>query len=132
MKCLSVILILVLVTSMLFGCQNKKSHTVEEDGKYYLVLDNTTPESQNSSGIWPATSVEFDTLDEMVSDIKNANFTEEEMSQIRYFLKDENGRIRLFDFSKLYEPYHPEAIPDYDVIWQGDFYTWSSQSEVPI
>jgi hypothetical protein len=66
----------------------------------------------------------FSSYEEMVRRIKNGNFSEREAQMIkRWFPKDKNGSIRIFDVDAMYVPTLPEDSTVSEIYWKGTGYT---------
>ena len=119
---------------LLFGCQSNKKYYIEENGNYYLAIDNlpTVPSYDDFPGyinVLPP-GIFFDSIDEMRKRIRNADFDEDELREIARFDRDSQGRILMFDLSNIYVPYHPSAITGYKILWAGDHYEYSISSNI--
>ena len=118
---------------LLFGCQSASKHYIEENGRYYLVIDNlpAKPPVDNSGyGNALAAQIGFSSVDEMRKRIQSASFSEDELTEIARFDRDSQGRVLMFDLSNIYVPYHPSAITGYKVFWYGDSYGYRILSNI--
>lgn len=95
-----------------------------ENGKYYLSLPESIRDD-NTSGVSSselAPSVNFESLAEMVQDIKTGSFTDEELKMITRFKTDDTGKTYICDLSKLYDAYAPEPCALKEIMWTGENY----------
>ena len=118
---------------LLFGCQSASKHYIEENGSYYLVIDNLpakTPVDSSGYGEEPVALIRFSSVDEMRKRIQSASFSEDELTEIARFDRDSQGRVLMFDLASIYVPYHPSAITRYDVCWFGDYYRYDIYSDI--
>lgn len=124
-KCLTVFMALLL----LCGCASGGSRLVEENGNYYLVLQNRDEADDSSSGCELAPLVRFDSVAEMKRDIQTGSFTDHEWKQIARFQTDSDGRIQICNLAQLYEPVFPSTFSHYAVKWYGTGYYFTLSSE---
>lgn len=127
MKRLCFLLTLIILIGIFSGCQNTESHIIEKDGKYYFLSDDIPNRDANSSSSDSEVlaCVAFSSVDEMLTDIKTGNFTDDELYEIGKFERLDDGLVKLFDLNLLYEPYHPTAFENasrHKVFWYGDHY----------
>ena len=118
---------------LLFGCQSASKHYIEENGSYYFVLDDLPPKPPvDNSGYGNAlvARIGFTSVDEMRKRIRNADFDEDELTEIARFDRDSQGRVLMFDLSNIYVPYHPSAITGYKVFWYGNSYGYLISSNI--
>lgn len=95
---------------------------IEDGGNYYIHLENAVSHPYSDMCDRVIRYMMFDSVAEMVDDIKGGKFTQLESLLLQdNFPKDEEGRIPLFDMSDLYEPHLP-AIFSYYAIWYGPSY----------
>lgn len=134
MKNLLILALVCILTISVMGCSQTSKYYIEENGSYYLVLDNLpiVPSYDNVAALVNPLphGIYFDSIDEMRKRIQSAEFNEEELWNIAFFDQDSQGRILMLDLSKIYVPYHPSAITGYKIWWSGDSYEYSISSNL--
>lgn len=120
-------LFVFLLTCLLFACclsacNQAPTKVVKKNGQYYLKLNEKVISDRNirvdtTDGM--GLSIEFDTLDDMVKKIRSGDFTDHELSKILGNDFKRQGMVDLFDLDHMYQPYHPDGIADYTVVWRG-------------
>lgn len=120
---------LFLVVCLLAGCSAGDTtgdplhyELLVEDGQYYLRFSAKDPYRNPSVNEYNIAELKFESMAEFVYDVRNNNFTEDEIRIIRNFSKDKEGRIRICDLSDLYEPITPSDLNTPTVSWTGRYY----------
>lgn len=133
------ILAIILVSTFLVGCSagaptseqmqidppaDLPYEIIRENGQSYLILKEivTTEYESSTPSAEDIRCIRFDSIAEMVQDIKTGNFTESELKELSRFNKDEDGRILICDISKLYEAYTPGQFDSQRILWFGENY----------
>ena len=119
------------------GCAHKQESAdmpyeiVEENGVYYMVMNEPVSEPAASDGGFfdgGVGSVCFDSVEEMKRDLDTGNFTDEEWHEILRFGTDNAGRIPICDLSKLCVPVTPSNV-EYGLDWSGTGFLFPLRSE---
>lgn len=109
--------IITLILCMLTACS-------KADPNSNISSECSTQPSNFYDAVVRAPCVYFQSLAEMKDDILTNNFSEEEISNIQRFLKDENGQIPSFDVQNLYEPTTPADMSFSKILWEGSSYSF--------
>lgn len=142
MKLFVKFLTLILVCCIFTSCANNKYRMIVDGSNYYIVLDenivtNSSPTqftfTDTSGNNWMAYidppahggAVVFHSISEMVCDITDGTFTEEELQIIGTFQKDNAGRIIVCNLDTLYEPVFPNSYDHYNIRWTGESLSYS-------
>jgi hypothetical protein len=120
----------------LAGCTSHGYRVWKKDGAYYLSLGSEynvySYKSDYVEITVPAPCVYFDSMAEMVEDIRYGRFTDDEFDRIALAVcwfrspEDEDRSLPLPDLSNLYAPVLPKDYASYCVTWLGDHYSFSS------
>ena len=144
------IILTILIIALLSGCsatpplaqQLPKENPVEmpydiitENGESYIVLRDSTEAEiiENATVCELAPIICFDSISEMLQDIKTGNFTEEELYQLKRFKTDDTGRTMICDLSKLWDGCTPDDFDSQRIEWGGSGYSityYDSESEL--
>ena len=113
----------IIVIGMLGGCTerntvipmgsiDKSYQMIEENGDLYLDMDEvvSVETTDNVNSIMKPHLLYFDSLDEMINDFNTGNLNEEELAELSYFPKDEQGRVKVYSKDDLYIPIVPVPI----------------------
>ena len=115
--------LLYFVFAMIFilsGCNASTINSIiEEDGKYYMIVDfYYSPEEVSDAYInGGGDYIEFETIDEMISDIKTQNFNEDEWDYIRYMMEKGSNRVPIPNIYDLYIRVLPETAIAEPITW---------------
>ena len=134
-----IILVLIFCAIVLSSCtQSPYGYPLlKHNGQYYILLDDV-PKYNGISISQVESFVFFDSVTEMISDIRSGNFTEAEINQIKQFSqKDALGRIPVFDLdAELYQITIPDDLTStfkQKVKWYGSGYRFEySADSVPM
>ena len=140
MKLLAKIAFILLIMSIITGCSkdnnnaNDDYNLIEENGKYYMVLQNSTTDDYGKHHVFPfgvivtisgasgPFHVTFDSIEEMADDIFAGNFSNDEWQQISKFSRDDSGRTFICNPEKLHYPVFPDSYEKYVIEWYGSAY----------
>ena len=133
MKILSKLIILFLLLALLCGCNKQTSpkldgYQIVQDGDIrYVTWDDDTETEAGAGDSYSCTraipQLQFATIEEMIHDIENGDFTEDQIQLLKAqkrqddYLKN-NQKIIIPDFSKLYAPVYPDDVTFKNVKWQ--------------
>ena len=115
--------LLYFVFAMIFilsGCNASTINSIiEEDGKFFMIVDfYYSPEEVSDAYInGGGDYIEFETIDEMISDIKPQNFNEDEWDNIRYMMEKGSNRVPIPNIYDLYIPVLPETAIAEPITW---------------
>lgn len=143
-KATAILLIMVLLN----GCRvdnipattaAKHYQFVQDGSDCYIIVADKCSDAENkvtyfmndfgaivtASGSLCPNPIIFSSVEEMMCDITNGVFADEELENLYLFHSDEAGRILLFNTQSLYEPKFPDNYAGYHVNWWGDSYNFS-------
>ena len=129
MKYLRITVVILLATALLWGCSEKKYRFVEDESGDYIIYPYEYDDMSNHvPGCMDVQYIYFSSLEEMRSDIKNGNFTEEELEDLRWMYDDiDTGRINVCDLDNMRVPTYPSDCQEYRICWHGTSYLWEVQ-----
>lgn len=123
MKKLIRLFALSLAIMLLAGCSANSYRYVDKGDKSYIVLDSDSQSSLSSAATQSlAPYVYFSSISEMIEDIQEGNFTEEEKMQIAKFSRNNTGNISTMSLDNLYEPIAASNYSIDSVSWTGKYY----------
>lgn len=131
MKKICLFLALFSLITLFCGCSPKEYQLVKKHGNYYIKLNKefeTSSSNDNSYIQEAAPLVGFDSIEEMVNDITNGDFTEDELRDISRFKTDDAGNILVCDLDSLYVPQFPNTYNHFAIAWSGSSYSFSIQN----
>ena len=96
---------------------------VVENSVLYLVMDEIENKPDNFN-VQVDYSIYFGSVDEMMTDIKTGNFTEEELYFISHYPKDDLGRIQVCNFDSFLVPAVPTPLKLTGICWNGLWFTY--------
>ena len=101
-------------------------YCIVSDGEsYYLIIDNEEYYNSDSNASVEEPLLTFTSVEEMKDKVLGGKLTEKEKQTMSQFSKDENGNIKVLDFSKLCTPSLPEGASVEFVHWNGQSYSLS-------
>ena len=126
MKATRIYIVALLSVFLLCSCSTSGYRYIDGDGEGYIVWEHSASESDFDGGasLEIAPRIYFSSPNEMVSDIRNGNFTENEKKQLAKFKQDDNGRIVVCDLDDIYYLNLPEDA-SYTINWYGIGYDYS-------
>lgn len=123
MKYIKIILVVILVITLLGGCASSNMELFKEADGYYLLMDRSTIDTEQTEyRCEEAPWLQFETIEEMLHDIKTGTFTDDERKEVEKFDRDEQGRVVLFDLDNVWGPVFPTGYDKISVIWCGSYY----------
>lgn len=117
--------------------KNEMPYTIhKENGKCSLVFKDgyiTPNDSANKEECKAIRYIYFDTVQEMINDIKTGNFCDEEKEIMMEFRENEDGVVQICDISSLHTALYPSTFIYQSIGWYGTvyFYTLSSGENGP-
>lgn len=114
---------LAIVLTIAFLWPQHEYKLVKENGNYYMYIDDKYVDDRAAITVYPIDHyrIRFDSLDEMLSDLQQGNFTVNEFQKLGRHT-DPHGKIELFDISHLYEASFPKDLTDICILfWPGGY-----------
>ena len=133
MKILSKLMFLFLLLALLCGCNKQTSpkldgYQIVQDGDIRYVTWDDDTETEVGAGdsyscIRAIPPLQFATIEEMIHDIENGDFTEDQIQLLKAQKRQDdylnnNQKIIVPDFSKMYAPVYPDDVTFKNVKWQ--------------
>lgn len=126
MKKICSFFVAVCILALLMGC-GKKAETDDgyklicENGHYYVDMNLDPKPTSDGVLINPiGGALIFHSLDELVYDFQNGNFSEEELEQLtRFVRRTEDGKVPVPNLSELKEPIVPKSLGAYEISVSG-------------
>ncbi len=131
MKKLCLFVALVSLVALLCGCAPKEYQLIKKDGSCYIKLNKEIDSPISTGNLYiqeAAPRVGFQSFEEMIRDITNGDFTEEEWDKISRFQKDDSGNIPICDLDTLYVPQFPDTYDRFVISWSGPNYCFAIDS----
>lgn len=134
MRKISWFIALVLGISLLSGCSTIQTSSQTDPIPYDIVVENGISYLLlNEAGIkLPSNNINtqidhtiyFGSVNEMMTDIKTGNFTEEELYYISQYPKDDLGRVQVCNFDNFLVPTAPAPLKLRNICWNGLWFTY--------
>lgn len=131
MKKFSLFLALICLITFFSGCSSEEYQLVKKSGNYYIKLNKQFESSATVDNAYVqelANTVRFDSMEEMINDIRNGSFTKEELVKISRFEADAAGNIQVCNLDTLYAPQLPSNYILYGIDWDGQNYCFIIQN----
>lgn len=131
MRIISVFCVFLLLASLAVGCSFEKSFAptvtlpyeiIENDNEYCLVMRCVSSEVDDgvtSSQICVPSDIVFDSINEMIDDIKTGNFSQNELDILASFPRNNENQIQICNINELYVPILPNDLSVEKVFWRG-------------
>ncbi|MBQ8579257.1 MAG: hypothetical protein IJ448_01005 [Oscillospiraceae bacterium] len=132
MKYLRITVVILLAAALLWGCSEKKYRFVEDESGDYILCPYDNPDEYFSGFLdYPPLTIYFSSPEEMRSDIKNGNFTDDErrafMWIMSFYGEKDKGKLNVCDLDNMRIPTYPSDCQEYRIAWQGTKYFWEVQ-----
>lgn len=127
MKKLLFSLVPAILLSLLTGCTSNNYKLVKEEGNCYVIMNMDIADSEHSMEPLPA--IYYASLEEMIDDLQNGNFTEEELYRLSKHPRIEDGKIKIPNLDALAEPVVPDSLGEYRISHYGDAYNFNYYDE---
>ncbi len=97
---------------------------IRRDGQWYMSFTGATIEETDLSALMRAPDpVEFYSIDELITFIKEGRFTEDQLKSLRYYAENKDGNeIKIFDLDHPARPVYPSSFSFVRGLWYGEYY----------